>query len=49
MVYKDIGLPKKAENYFREALNIDPENKVARRELGVENKKDASLWKWFKK
>jgi len=36
-------------NYFREALNIDPENKVARRELGVENKKDASLWKWFKK
>jgi Flp pilus assembly protein TadD len=49
MVYKEIGLPKKAENYFREALAIDAENKVARRELGVENKKDASLWKWFKK
>ena len=49
MVYKDIGLPKKAENYFREALSIDAENKVAKRELGVENKKDGGLFKWFKK
>jgi curved DNA-binding protein CbpA len=49
MVYKDIGLAKKAENYFREALSIDAENKVAKRELGVENKKDGGLFKWFKK
>jgi curved DNA-binding protein CbpA len=50
MVYKEAGLPKKAEHYFREALNIDPENRVAKRELGTDKKQDAaSLWKWFKK
>jgi tetratricopeptide (TPR) repeat protein len=50
MVYKEAGLPKKAEHYFRDALRIDPENRVANRELGGDKKQDAAgLWKWFKK
>ncbi len=48
VLYKESGLPKKAEIYFREALKIDPDNKFAKRELGLvsANKKDGgSIWK----
>lgn len=44
-LYKEAGLAKKAETYFREALSIDPENRVAKRELGDNAKKDAGIWK----
>lgn len=33
LIYKEAGLPKKAETYFRAALQIDPENRAARREV----------------
>jgi curved DNA-binding protein CbpA len=34
MLYKESGLNKKAEAYFKEALKLDPESKIANRELG---------------
>jgi curved DNA-binding protein CbpA len=44
LMYKEAGLAKKAEGYFREALKIDPENRAALKELnGGGDKKDA--WK----
>ncbi|MCI0489648.1 MAG: DnaJ domain-containing protein [Blastocatellia bacterium] len=47
MLYKEIGMPKKAENYFKAALVIDPENRVAKRELkGAGAKAEGkSFWK----
>lgn len=49
MLYKENGLAKRAENYFREALTIDPQNRAARRELGMagggDKKDDSSIWK----
>jgi curved DNA-binding protein CbpA len=47
LLYKEVGLHKKAEHYFREALSIDPDNRVALRELGAEGKKGAAgpLWR----
>lgn len=50
MLYKEAGLSKKAENYFREALQMDPDNKAAKREIGsgVTKSKVAnsgSIWK----
>ena len=46
LIYKEAGLAKKAESYFREALQIDPENRAALKELkeGGLDKKDA-IWK----
>jgi curved DNA-binding protein CbpA len=45
LLYKEAGLPKKAEFYFRAALAIDPENRVALRESsGAGDKKD-NIWK----
>ncbi|HYV04811.1 MAG TPA: DnaJ domain-containing protein [Blastocatellia bacterium] len=32
LLYKEVGLAKKAANYFREALALDPDNKTAKRE-----------------
>jgi curved DNA-binding protein CbpA len=49
MLYKEAGLPKKSEHYFREALSIDPENRVALRELGVDKSKDAGRLGSFKR
>ena len=34
LLYKEAGLAKKADNYFREALQMDPDNRVAQREMG---------------
>jgi curved DNA-binding protein CbpA len=47
MMYKEAGLPKKAEVYFREALQIDPDNRAALKELGAgSDRKDQSpIWK----
>lgn len=36
LLYKEAGLAKRAEHFFREALHMDPENKVAQREISSE-------------
>lgn len=49
MLYKEAGLQKRAEHYFREALQLDPENRAATREVNgskAKAKADAtSFWK----
>ena len=47
LLYKEAGLTKRAEHYFREAIHMDPENRVAKRELNGEASKAAggSIWK----
>ncbi|HSB07895.1 MAG TPA: DUF4388 domain-containing protein [Blastocatellia bacterium] len=49
MLYKEAGLYKRADHYFREALKVDPENRVAMREVGVGKAKAkgeaGSFWK----
>jgi curved DNA-binding protein CbpA len=35
LLYKEAGLNKKAENFFRDAVQLDPDNRAAQRELGV--------------
>lgn len=51
LLYKEAGLSKKAENFFREALQLDPDNRMAKRELagGDAKTKSAngggSIWK----
>ncbi|MEN3332393.1 MAG: hypothetical protein V7641_1758 [Blastocatellia bacterium] len=47
-LYKEVGLPKKAEAFFRAALQLDPDNRAARKELGGQSSKktpEASIWK----
>jgi len=49
MLYKEAGLTKRAEHYFREALQMDPENRVAKREVSTEAERikaaGGSIWK----
>lgn len=50
LLYKEAGLAKKAEHYFKEALSLDPENRPALRELGKQSSgkrkvEAGSLWK----
>jgi curved DNA-binding protein CbpA len=49
LLYKEAGLTKKADNYFREALDMDPDNRAAQRELGSAVAKiktdNGSIWK----
>lgn len=46
LLYKEAGLAKKAENYFREALQMDPDNRMAKKELGSGGSKSANgFWK----
>ncbi|HEX5735907.1 MAG TPA: DUF4388 domain-containing protein [Blastocatellia bacterium] len=50
LLYKEAGLAKKAEHYFKEALSLDPENRAALRELGKQSggkkkQEAASIWK----
>ena len=46
LLYKEAGLTKRAEQYFREALKMDPENRVAIRETNGESKAaGGSIWK----
>lgn len=49
MLYKETGLKKRAEHYFKEALSLDPDNRAAQKELGAaanEKREDMpSIWK----
>jgi Flp pilus assembly protein TadD len=49
LLYKEAGLNKRADHYFREALQLDPDNRVARRELNDNTAKNksvsGSIWK----
>jgi curved DNA-binding protein CbpA len=47
MLYKEEGLTKKAESYFHQALQLDPDNGMARRELSKKASKAPAgkLWK----
>jgi len=50
MLYKEAGLSKRAEHFFREAIQMDPENRVAMRELSSEAARSkgasgGSIWK----
>jgi tetratricopeptide (TPR) repeat protein len=51
LMYKEAGLAKKAQIYFREALQIDPDNKGAKREIAQAGGKgkgaqaQESIWK----
>ena len=47
LLYKEAGLAKKAESYFRAALQIDPDNRMARRELSTKPSTGpaGSIWK----
>ena len=52
LLYKEAGLTKRAEQYFREALKMDPENRVAMREMSESASGKAaggSIWKLFRK
>src|SRR5207253_2487637 len=40
-LYKEVGLPKKAEAFFRAALQIDPDSRKARKELNSPASKKA--------
>ena len=49
MLYKEMGLKKRAEQFFKDALSLDPENRTAKKEIqGNDAEKKAnmpSLWK----
>jgi len=50
ILYKEAGLFKRAEHYFREALQMDPDNRAARREMTAETTRSkalsgGSIWK----
>lgn len=49
LLYKEAGLSKRAEHFFREALQMDPENRVAKREISTEATRSkaasGSIWK----
>jgi curved DNA-binding protein CbpA len=47
MLYKEAGLTKKAEGYFQQALQLDPDNRAARRELTTKSSGPPaeSVWK----
>jgi curved DNA-binding protein CbpA len=45
-LYKEMGLHKKAEAFFKDALKLDPENRIAKRELeSMPSGKQGSAWK----
>lgn len=49
LLYKESGLTKRAEHFFREALQMDPDNRIAKRELNDKGKgaggAGGSIWK----
>ena len=49
ILYKEAGLSKRAEHYFREALQMDPDNRAAKREMSSEAERskaaNGSIWK----
>jgi curved DNA-binding protein CbpA len=47
-LYKEVGLPKKAETFFRAALQLDPDSRAARKQLtnpAAKKEPEASIWK----
>jgi curved DNA-binding protein CbpA len=48
-LYKEMGLKKRAEHFFKAALSLDPDNRAAKKEIhGAEKEKKAdmpSIWK----
>jgi curved DNA-binding protein CbpA len=47
-LYKEVGLPKKAEAFFRAALQLDPDSRTARKQLtnpSVKKEPEGSIWK----
>jgi curved DNA-binding protein CbpA len=47
-IYKEVGLPKKAEAFFRSALQLDPDNRAARKEIAghaAKKSPEESIWK----
>jgi curved DNA-binding protein CbpA len=46
LIYKEAGLVKKSESYFRMALQIDPDNRMARRELNTKPTKAEAGINW---
>jgi len=47
-IYKEVGLSKKAEAFYRAALQIDPDNRHARKELSMQPAKkgpEGPIWK----
>jgi len=49
LLYKEAGLMKRADQYFREALRMDPDNRAAKREISAEAARskasNGSIWK----
>lgn len=49
LLYKEVGLTKKSNNYFKEALSLDPDNRVAKHEVESKAASAAarvkSIWK----
>lgn len=49
LLYKEAGLIKRADHYFREALQMDPDNRAAKREMNAEADRskaaNGSIWK----
>lgn len=49
LLYKEAGLTKRADHYFREALQMDPDNRAAKREMNAEADRSkaasGSIWK----
>jgi curved DNA-binding protein CbpA len=45
LVYKEAGLPKKAEHFFREVLSLDPSNRHALKELHSKKEEAGNIWK----
>lgn len=49
LIYKEVGLKKRAEHFFKDALSLDPDNRMAKKEIGAANdaKKEEmpSIWK----
>ena len=49
LLYKEAGLFKRADHYFQEALQMDPDNRTAKREMNQQAAKSkaasGSIWK----
>src|SRR5262249_26609538 len=48
LLFKESGNKIRAEQYFKEALSLDPDNRIAKKELGETAKKQADqapIWK----
>jgi tetratricopeptide (TPR) repeat protein len=46
LLYKEAGLAKKAEQYFLQAIKIDPDNRAAAREIAAQREREANGKAW---